>query len=41
MTWEEVCADPSLQDLSYKIELNKWENIEMSPAKELPFRVSG
>lgn len=33
MTWEEVCADPLLQDLPYKIELNKWGNIEMSPAK--------
>ena len=33
MTWEEVCADPALQDLPYKIELNKWGNIEMSPAK--------
>ena len=30
MTWEEVCADRSLQDLPYKIELNKWGNIEMS-----------
>ncbi len=33
MTWEEVCADPLLQDLPYKIELNKWGNIEMSPAR--------
>ncbi len=33
MTWEEVCADPLLQDLPYKIELNKWGNIEMSPAQ--------
>ncbi len=33
MTWEEVCDDPCLQDLPYKIELNKWGNIEMSPAK--------
>lgn len=33
MTWEEVCADPHLQDLPYKIELNKWGNIEMSPAR--------
>ena len=33
MTWEEVCADPCLQDLPYKIELNKWGNIEMSPAR--------
>ena len=32
MTWEEVCADPSLQDLPYKIELNRWGKIEMSPA---------
>lgn len=32
MTWEEVCADPSLQDLPYKIELDKWGNITMSPA---------
>lgn len=33
MTWDEVCADPCLQDLPYKIELNKWGNIEMSPAR--------
>ena len=33
MTWEEVCNDRSLQDLPYKIELNKWGNIEMSPAR--------
>lgn len=33
MTWEEVCADPSLRDLPYKIELNRWGNIELSPAK--------
>ena len=33
MTWEEVCADPRLEDLPYKIELNKWGNIEMSPAR--------
>ena len=33
MTWEEVCNDPSLQDLPYKIELNKWGHIEMSPAR--------
>ena len=33
MTWEEICDDPRLQDLPYKIELNKWGNIEMSPAR--------
>lgn len=33
MTWEEVCADPLLADLPYKIELNQWVNIEISPAR--------
>ena len=33
MTWDEVLADRCLQDLPYKIELNKWGNIEMSPAR--------
>jgi Uma2 family endonuclease len=32
LRWEEVCRDPSLQDLPYKIELNAWGKIEMSPA---------
>ena len=33
MQWEEVCADKSLQNLPYKIELNKWGQIVMSPVK--------
>ncbi|HLO86872.1 MAG TPA: Uma2 family endonuclease [Nostocaceae cyanobacterium] len=33
MKWEEVCADKSLQNLPYKIELNKWGQIVMSPVK--------
>ena len=33
MTWDEVLADRCLQDLPYKIELNRWGNIEMSPAR--------
>ncbi len=33
MNWQEVCEDPCLQDLPYKIELNHWGKIEMSPAK--------
>ena len=33
MIWEDVCADPSLQGLPYKMELDEWGNIEMSPAK--------
>ena len=30
--WGELCRDPSLDDLPYKIELNAWGKIEMSPA---------
>lgn len=30
--WEEACRDPALQDLPYKIEINAWGKIEMSPA---------
>jgi Uma2 family endonuclease len=29
--WDELCRDPSLQDLPYKIELNAWGKVEMSP----------
>ena len=32
MNWDEVCKDTLLQDLAYKIELNEWGNIVMSPA---------
>ena len=32
LRWAELCGDPSLQDLPYKIELNAWGKIEMSPA---------
>lgn len=31
MTWEEVCADPDLQHLRYKIETNELGQIVMSP----------
>ena len=31
LTWEEVCADPNLEDLPYKIETNEWGQIVMSP----------
>jgi Uma2 family endonuclease len=30
--WEEALRDPSLQDLPYKIEINAWGKVEMSPA---------
>lgn len=32
MKWQEVCDDPVLRDLPYKIELNEWGKILMSPA---------
>jgi Uma2 family endonuclease len=33
MKWEEVCENKQLQDLPFKIELNKWGQIIMSPVK--------
>ena len=33
MNWSEVCAHPSLRDLPFKIELNEWGQIVMSPVK--------
>jgi Uma2 family endonuclease len=32
LRWAELCNDPSLHDLPYKIELNKYGTMEMSPA---------
>jgi Uma2 family endonuclease len=32
LRWAQVCNDPHLRDLPYKIELNAFGNIEMSPA---------
>lgn len=32
MQWQDVLADKSLRDLPYKIELNEYGHIEMSPA---------
>ena len=29
--WDELCRDPSLQDLPYKIEINAWGKVEMTP----------
>ena len=33
MEWQEVCENKILQDLPFKIELNKWGQIVMSPVK--------
>lgn len=32
MNWQEVCENPYIKDLPFKIELNEWGNIVMSPA---------
>lgn len=29
--WGELCRDPSLEDLPYKIELNAWGKVELTP----------
>ena len=33
MQWQQVCDDPLLQNLPYKIELNQWGQVVMSPAR--------
>ncbi len=35
MSWKELVADPQLQDLPYKIETNEWEQIVMTPARNI------
>jgi Uma2 family endonuclease len=32
LTWEDVCSDPSLQDLPFKIELNRLNQVVLSPS---------
>ncbi|MDO9226631.1 MAG: Uma2 family endonuclease [Pseudomonadota bacterium] len=41
MQWAEVLADRSLKDLPYKIELDKWGNVVMSPASNRHGRLQG
>jgi Uma2 family endonuclease len=41
MQWQDVLADKSLSDLPYKIELNEWGNIEMSPASFMHSHLQG
>lgn len=41
MQWADVMADRSLQDLPYKIELDKWGNVVMSPASNRHGRLQG
>lgn len=41
LRWAEICNDASLRDLPYKIELNAFGNIEMSPASSRHARLQG
>ena len=41
LTWMDVIEDRSLQDLPYKIELNRYGKIEMSPASNKHVRLKG
>ena len=36
MNWIEVCQNKALQDLPFKIELNEWGQITMTPASNQP-----
>ncbi len=33
MNWQEVCREPTLQNLPFKIELNRYGQVVMSPAE--------
>lgn len=41
MNWSEAIADPSLRDLPYKIELDHWGNLLLSPRTNLHGRFKG
>ena len=40
MNWQEICNDPLLRELPYKIELNEWGKIVMSPARHSAFMIA-
>lgn len=41
LRWREVLTDPVLQELPYKIELNAWGKVEMTPASNRHSRLQG
>ena len=41
MNWQEACENPILQNLPFKIELNEWGQIVMSPVKVYHSRYQG
>ncbi len=32
MEWQEICDHPQLRDLPFKVEINQWGHLEMTPA---------
>jgi len=32
MEWQELCDHPQLRNLSFKVETNRWGQLEMTPA---------
>ena len=41
LRWAEICNDPTLRDLPYKVELNNFGKIEMSPTSTRHARLQG
>lgn len=41
MQWQEICDNPLLKDLPFKIETNRWGKIEISPASNRHSRYQG
>ncbi len=41
MNWQEVCANPNLKNLPFKIELNEYGQIVMSPMKVIHSLLQG
>jgi hypothetical protein len=41
MQWSDVLAEPTLQDLPFKIELSTWGVMEMSPTNTRQGRITG
>ena len=39
--WDEVLRDPALRDLPYRIEVNSWGKVEMTPASNRHSRLQG
>jgi len=41
MNWQEICDNPQLRDLPFKLETDRWGHIVMSPASNRHSLVQG